>query len=52
MLLRQLERAYGHLFTQVILNTATDRAYQRIVETLRRQSREPYWAAVSLPLPQ
>ena len=41
-----METDYRHLFTQVVVNADLNVTYQRVLETLRRQSREPFWAPV------
>ncbi|EGD80550.1 lethal(1)discs large-1 tumor suppressor [Salpingoeca rosetta] len=36
---------FRHQFTQVVVNQDMSQTYHRVVQTIRRQSKEPYWAA-------
>lgn len=47
----RVEKEYRHLFTQLVLNYDLNVTYTRVLETLRRQSREPYWGAISQFVP-
>jgi guanylate kinase len=42
---------FRHQFTETIPNEAFDRTYQRVVEIVRRESRDAYWAATGQRLP-
>ena len=42
---------FRHQFTETVANEAFDRTYQRVVEIIRRESRDSYWAATGQRLP-
>ena len=50
-LAQKVHTEFRHQFTETVANEAFDRTYQRVVEIIRRESRDSYWAATGQRLP-
>ncbi len=47
----KVENEFRHQFSAIVPNSSFEQTYQDVVDIIRRESREPYWALSSLALP-
>ena len=47
----RVHEEFRHQFCDTVQNESFDKTYQKVVEIIRRESRDPYWAATNQQLP-